>query len=44
MLMNMFFVYYNGPRSQERIGRAPSEVNPPYLTNTRAAIYHALQR
>jgi len=28
MLMNMFFVYYNGPRFQEGIGRAPSEVIP----------------
>jgi transposase-like protein len=26
MLMNIFFVYYNGPRSQEGIGRVPSEV------------------
>jgi transposase-like protein len=26
MLMNMFFVYYNGPRFQEGVGRAPSEV------------------
>jgi len=26
MLMNMSFVYYNGPRFQEGIGRAPSEV------------------
>jgi len=25
-LMNMSFVYYNGPRFQEGIGRAPSEV------------------
>jgi len=24
-MMNMFFVYYNGPRSQEGMGRAPSE-------------------
>ena len=26
MLMNLFFVYYNGPRFQEGIGRVPSEV------------------
>jgi len=26
MLMNLFFVYYNGPRFQEGVGRAPSEV------------------
>jgi transposase-like protein len=26
MLMNMFFVYYNGPRFQKGIGRVPSEV------------------
>ncbi|MFP3137357.1 MAG: hypothetical protein RXS42_03720 [Nitrososphaeria archaeon] len=26
MLMNLFFVYYNGPRSQEGMGRVPSEV------------------
>ncbi|MFP3138207.1 MAG: hypothetical protein RXS42_08350 [Nitrososphaeria archaeon] len=26
MLMNIFFVYCNGPRSQEGIGRVPSEV------------------
>ncbi|MFP3283101.1 MAG: DDE-type integrase/transposase/recombinase [Nitrososphaeria archaeon] len=26
MLMNPFFVYYNGPRFQEGIGRVPSEV------------------
>jgi hypothetical protein len=26
MLMNIFFVYYNGPRSQEGMGRVPSEV------------------
>jgi len=26
MLMNMSFVYYNGPRFQEGIGRVPSEV------------------
>ena len=26
MLMNMFFVYYNGPRFQEGIGRVSSEV------------------
>jgi len=26
MLMNMFFVYYNGPRFQEGMGRVPSEV------------------
>ena len=26
MLMNIFFVYYNGLRFQERIGRVPSEV------------------
>jgi len=25
-MMNMFFVYYNGPRSQEGMGRVPSEV------------------
>jgi len=24
--MNIFFVYYNGPRFQEGIGRVPSEV------------------
>jgi hypothetical protein len=24
-MMNMFFVYCNGPRSQEGMGRAPSE-------------------
>jgi len=26
MLMNIFFVYYNGPRFHEGIGRVPSEV------------------
>jgi transposase-like protein len=26
MLMNIFFVYYNGPRFQEGMGRVPSEV------------------
>jgi len=26
MLMNLFFVYYNGPRSREGMGRVPSEV------------------
>jgi len=26
MLMNMSFVYYNGPRFQEGMGRVPSEV------------------
>ena len=26
MLMNMFFVYYNGPRFHKGIGRVPSEV------------------
>jgi len=26
MLMNIFFVYYNGPKSQEGMGRVPSEV------------------
>ncbi|MFP3263994.1 MAG: hypothetical protein RXQ62_06185 [Nitrososphaeria archaeon] len=25
-MMNIFFVYYNGPRSQEGMGRTPSEV------------------
>jgi len=25
-IVNMFFVYYNGPRSREGMGRAPSEV------------------
>ena len=25
-IVNMFFVYYNGPRSQEGMGRVPSEV------------------
>jgi len=25
MLMNMFFVHYNGPRFQEGMGRVPSE-------------------
>jgi len=24
--MNIFFVYYNGPRFQEGMGRVPSEV------------------
>jgi Transposase and inactivated derivatives len=38
-MRNMFFVYYNGPRFQEGMGRVPSEViavlgDPPYLTNT----------
>jgi len=26
MLMNLFFVYHNGPKFQEGMGRAPSEV------------------
>gem|GEM_PF-3132018 len=25
-MMNIFFVYYNGPKSQEGMGRVPSEV------------------
>jgi len=25
-MMNIFFVYYNGPRSQEGMGHVPSEV------------------